>query len=280
MSSVHPCAARAGRRSGWPCPRQGEVKDSHSPVTGCAEAERRGVERLPRERRRRRGRRLAQRLRVDAPPPAIDLIADQPVPDMRHVHPDLMRPPGLEPASTSAAWSAKASTTATRVTACRPPWNTTACRCRSVRWRASCVVILRCRPARRSRPSCRAAADRPDRARRGRPPDTAARPRAPRTARRARDAPRRTSPRPEAPRCPCRSGARRPGRFSPPTPERSSPKWWRSALTSVPVGVPGAGCTTSPGGLSITARSSSSDDRQRDGLGSMPVSAASGTAIS
>jgi hypothetical protein len=43
-----------------------------------------------------------------------------------------------------------------------------------------------------------------------------------------------------------------PGRFSPPMPERLPPKWCRSALTSVPPGLPGAGWTTMPAGLSRT----------------------------
>jgi uncharacterized integral membrane protein len=49
-----------------------------------------------------------------------------------------------------------------------------------------------------------------------------------------------------------------PGRFSPPMPDRLPPKWCRSALTSVPVGEPGAGCTTMPAGLFTTIRSASS----------------------
>ncbi len=49
-----------------------------------------------------------------------------------------------------------------------------------------------------------------------------------------------------------------PGRFSPPTPDRLPPKWYKSALTSVPVHDPGAGCTTMPVGLLITIRSASS----------------------
>ena len=49
-----------------------------------------------------------------------------------------------------------------------------------------------------------------------------------------------------------------PGRFTPPMPDRLSPQWAISALTSVPVAWPAAGCTTSPAGLSITMMSSSS----------------------
>jgi len=37
-----------------------------------------------------------------------------------------------------------------------------------------------------------------------------------------------------------------PGRLTPPTPERLSPQWAMSALTSVPVQLPAAGWTTSP----------------------------------
>ena len=49
-----------------------------------------------------------------------------------------------------------------------------------------------------------------------------------------------------------------PGRRSPPMPERISPQWAMSALTSVPVQFPAAGCTTRPLGLSITIMSASS----------------------
>ena len=49
-----------------------------------------------------------------------------------------------------------------------------------------------------------------------------------------------------------------PGRFTPPMPERLSPQWAMSALTSVPVQFPAAGWTTSPAGLSITISSASS----------------------
>ncbi len=49
-----------------------------------------------------------------------------------------------------------------------------------------------------------------------------------------------------------------PGRRSPPMPDRLSPQWAISALTSVPVQWPAAGCTTRFGGLSMTMMSSSS----------------------
>ena len=50
-----------------------------------------------------------------------------------------------------------------------------------------------------------------------------------------------------------------PGRLTPPTPDKLSPQWAMSALTSVPVQLPAAGCTTSPAGLSMTMISSSSN---------------------
>ena len=40
-----------------------------------------------------------------------------------------------------------------------------------------------------------------------------------------------------------------PGRRTPPMPDRLSPQWWISALTSVPVQLPAPGCTTRPGRL-------------------------------
>ncbi len=43
-----------------------------------------------------------------------------------------------------------------------------------------------------------------------------------------------------------------PGRFTPPTPDSASPQCAMSALTSVPDGEPGAGCTTMPAGLLTT----------------------------
>ena len=49
-----------------------------------------------------------------------------------------------------------------------------------------------------------------------------------------------------------------PGRSGPPLLLRLGPKWNCSALTSVPDQCPRAGCTTMPGGLLTTTRSSSS----------------------
>ena len=49
-----------------------------------------------------------------------------------------------------------------------------------------------------------------------------------------------------------------PGRRSPPMPE-SVGQWASSALTRVPASLPGAGCVTSPAGLLMTSRSSSSN---------------------
>src|SRR5665213_3205432 len=49
-----------------------------------------------------------------------------------------------------------------------------------------------------------------------------------------------------------------PGRRTPPIPARLAPQWAMSALTSVPSGLPGAGWTTSPAGLSMTMRCASS----------------------
>src|ERR1700689_1379035 len=46
-----------------------------------------------------------------------------------------------------------------------------------------------------------------------------------------------------------------PGLSSPPMPIRLSPQWAIRALTSVPSGLPAAGCTTSPARLSVTVRS-------------------------
>ena len=40
-----------------------------------------------------------------------------------------------------------------------------------------------------------------------------------------------------------------PGRLTPPMPDRLSPQWWISALTSVPVAVAGAGMDDQPGRL-------------------------------
>ena len=82
------------------------------------------------------------------------------------------------------------------------------------------------------------------------------RPRDRETAAPAPRAPRRAWRRPSAPTCRDRAGARCPGRFSPPMPLRSS-TWWSSALTSVPLAWPAAGCTTMPAGLSTTMRSRS-----------------------
>ena len=67
-----------------------------------------------------------------------------------------------------------------------------------------------------------------------------------------------------------------PGRFTPPMPDRLAPQWAISALTSVPVACPAAGCTTSPAGLSMTMISSSSNTTL-SGIASPAGSAASGS---
>src|SRR5262249_17765569 len=69
-----------------------------------------------------------------------------------------------------------------------------------------------------------------------------------------------------------------PGRSSPPTPSRSR-TWWSRALTSVPEGWPGAGCTTRPAGLSI-ARSWSSSYRIESGMASGVSSVVRGSGTS
>ena len=61
------------------------------------------------------------------------------------------------------------------------------------------------------------------------------------TAPRARDAPRRSSPPPASPTCPCRAGARCPAARRRRCPRGSSPQCAISALTSVPRALPGAG---------------------------------------
>ena len=80
-----------------------------------------------------------------------------------------------------------------------------------------------------------------------------------RTARRAPDARRRSWRPRSARRCPCRGDARCPAASRRRSPERLAPQWRISALTRVPEECPGAGCTTSPAGLSRTTRWSSSN---------------------
>ena len=63
---------------------------------------------------------------------------------------------------------------------------------------------------------------------------------------------------PEGPMCPCPGGARCRGAPRRRCQHQSSPQWAIRALTSVPSGLPAAGCTTSPAGLSMTIRSLSS----------------------
>ncbi len=86
------------------------------------------------------------------------------------------------------------------------------------------------------------------------------------TAATAPGGPCRSWPRPSAPTCRDRADARCPGRSSPPMPLRSL-TWWSSALTSVPLLWPAAGCTTIPAGLSSTTTSGSSK-RMRSGSSS------------
>ena len=69
----------------------------------------------------------------------------------------------------------------------------------------------------------------------------------------------RSWPRPSARWCPCPAGARCRDGLTPPMPDRLSPQWAISALTSVPLSCPAAGCTTSPRGLLSTTMSSSSN---------------------
>ena len=69
-----------------------------------------------------------------------------------------------------------------------------------------------------------------------------------------------------------------PGRFSPPMPDSDAPQWCSSALTSVPSGCPGAGCTTSPAGLFTTITSPSSYTTSSGmSCGATAVSRTSGT---
>ena len=114
------------------------------------------------------------------------------------------------------------------------------------------------RPAPRRCPRGARAAARPGPARRGSPRGSAARGRAPRTA---RASPRCAASDFATTRSPEVSLSMRwtmPGRSRPPIPDSVPPQWCRSAFTSVPSGAPGAGCTTSPAGLSMTMRSASS----------------------
>ena len=70
-----------------------------------------------------------------------------------------------------------------------------------------------------------------------------------------------------------------PGRRTPPIPARLGPQCASSALTSVPSGLPGAGCTTMPAGLSMTIRCASSK-RMSSAIGCAAGSAASGSGSS
>ena len=65
---------------------------------------------------------------------------------------------------------------------------------------------------------------------------------------------RRSWPPPSRRTCPCRAGARCPGRISPPTPLRSS-TWCSSAFTSVPSRVPRPGARPCPPALLTTTTS-------------------------
>ena len=73
-------------------------------------AKRCGVQRLTRETDRRSNRGIAQRLWRQFTPPAIGLIADQPVPGMGHMDADLMGAPGFQPAFHQAGHRRRAET--------------------------------------------------------------------------------------------------------------------------------------------------------------------------
>ena len=93
---------------------------------------------------------------------------------------------------------------------------------------------------------------------RRRSPDSGGRCCAWRTAAPALRGRRRSWRPPAAPTCPCRCGGRcRAGRRRR-CPTGCPPQWWSKALTSVPSRLPAAGWTTSPAGLSMTSRCSSS----------------------
>ena len=178
---------------------------------------------------------------------AIGRVADQRMADMGQMHADLMCAPGLEPAfdQRGERRGPPAEASPARDSACAracPARAAPPCACGRTGLRAE-VALDHARRRRAARP-------RPRRCRR-------ARRRARRTAWRGCAWRARSWRRPEARWCPCRAGARcraAPRRRCP----SRSPQWASSALTSVPSGLPAAGCTTSPAGLSMTMRSASS----------------------
>ena len=102
-----------------------DAKRSSSPVTGCANANSAGVQRLPRqalEQRPRRGyARLSRKAQQLFAAPTVDRIAHHRVPEVGQVHPDLVRAAGFEPHFEQRRRRRSAPTTRQCVRAGRPP---------------------------------------------------------------------------------------------------------------------------------------------------------------
>ena len=185
-------------------------------------------------------RRAAPGARTRAPRPraaAVDRIADQRMADVLQVDADLVRAPGFEAAFDQAPHLRRSARA--RGSWCAPP-----CRAASTAMRVRAPG--RGRSARRSRraPAARRAPAR------GRCASRCARRAAHEVGLRGRG-----SSRPPAGRsCPCPADARCRRAAPGAAPARAC----SSAFSSVPSGLPAPGCTTSPAGLSMTIRSSSS----------------------
>ena len=173
---------------------------------------------------------------------SIDRIADQRMADRRHVDAHLMRAPGFQPAFDQRRAVAAAD---------HPPVRHRALAAR----RSTIAIFLRLVARPRERRSTVPAGG-------GQAGDDReiARDRccARRTGPRAPRARGRSWRRPSAPTCPCRCGGRCLAARRRRCPTACRRQWWSSALTSVPSRLPAAGWTTSPAGLSITIRCSSS----------------------
>ena len=188
-------------------------------------------------------RRLGQAGRLGLEARAVDIVADQRMADMGHMDADLVRAAGLQPAVEQARdrlavrSRRSVSSTCQWVIASRPPART-----------ATLVARSRVAAERRVDGALRAV---------GRAPDEGQiaalqRPGAAMVGelggQRLMGA-RRSWRRPSGRWCPCRADARCPAACTPPMPERLSPQWAISALTSVPVAVAGGGMHDQPGRL-------------------------------
>ena len=224
-------------------PRDRDERRRRSCGSGDAKLHRFPGHRMP-EAQPRRMQEMSPRRERNQPPAAasaVGVVADDRMADRREMHADLMRAPGVQvrPQQVHGIEAREPH----EVRSCRPSGT-------DDRHALSVSRVARDRLVDRDPVAVEVSP-----AQRRVPPDDLAPPASPRRARRCARSVLATSSSPDV------SLSRRwtmPSRSSPPTSDSGPPRPL-SAFTSVPLQLPGAGCTTIPAGLSTTSTSSSSN---------------------